>query len=112
MADQIRVQTSVSYIQETPPSNTQLLNTIQTQLHESYNHGVQRLGPNIIDYQLSINVNMVVLNCDTDFVVKLGSTTNPQIVTKSFMYNGEVTDVYLSNPTTNPIEIQYMSSAV
>ncbi len=112
MADQIRVQTSVSYIQETPPANSQLLNTVQTQLHESYNHGVQRLGPNIIDYQLSINVNLIVLNCETDFVVKLGSTTNPEIVTKSFMYNGAVTNLYISNPTSNPIEIKYMTSAV
>ena len=112
MSDQIRVQTSVSYIKANPPGNTQLMNTIQTQLPESYNNGVQRLGPNIIDYQLAINVNLIVLHCSTDFIVKLGSPTNPEIVTKSFMYNGKVTDVYLSNSTTNPIEIQYMSSAV
>ncbi len=112
MADQIRVQTSVSYIQETPPSNSQLLNTVQTQLHESYNTGNQRLGPNVIDYQLAINVNLIVLSCDTDFVVKLDSTTNPQIVTKSFMYNGAVTNLYISNPTSNPLDIEYMTSAV
>ena len=112
MADQIRVQTSVSYIQETPPANNQLLNVIQTQLHESYNHGIQRLGPNIIDYQLAINSNLIVLNCEVDFVVKIGSTTNNSMTTKSFMYNGEVTDLYVSNPTTNPIDISYMTSAV
>ena len=112
MADIIRVQTSVTYIQETPPASKQLLNTLQDQIPESYNSGIQRLDANVADYQLAINVNLVVLSCESNFEVKIGSTTNQALTTKSFMYNGAVTNIYISNPGTEPIDVSYVTSAV
>ena len=112
MADIIRVQTSVSYIQETPLANNQLLNTVQDQIPESYNHGVQRIEANTTDYKLASNINLVVLNCSSNFDVKLGSTTNPALTTKSFMYNGSIADVFITNSGTEPIDITYVTSAV
>jgi hypothetical protein len=112
MADIVRVQTSVTYIQETPPANNQLLNTVQDQIPESYNHGAQRIDASITDYQLASNVNLIVLNCSSNFDVKVGATTNPALTTKSFMYNGAAVDVFITNSGTEPIDISYVTSAV
>ncbi len=112
MADIVRVQTSVTYIQESPPMNQQLLTSVQDQIPESYNSGVQRIDANTTDYQLASNVNLVVLNSDDLFDVKLSSTTNQALRTKSFMYNGAITNVFVSNTGTDPIDISYVTSAV
>ncbi len=112
MADQVRVQTSVSFIQESPPATIQLMNTIQDTIPESHNHGVQNLNATTTDYQLATNINVCVLNCSNTFEVKVGSTTAPALTTKSFMYNGAIVDIFISNTTTEPINIEYMTSAV
>lgn len=111
MADQLKLTIASTFVQENPPQSFQLLPPIPfSYTPSSYNHGSQHINPDTIDYQLADNVNLIVLTCVSNFEIKLGTTANTPLTTKVFAYNGNSTDVFISNPGTNPISINFVTA--
>lgn len=77
----------------------------------SFDSGETNLNGNTLDYQLATSVNQVVLISTMPFSVKIGDTTSSEHSNmKFFAYDGESTDIFVSNKNTDAITIKHTSA--
>ena len=81
--------------------------------HEPLSHesGEANLPGSMTDHPLVASVNQVVIFSQSAFSIKIGNTTNPEHDNmKLFVYDGQSTDVFVSNKSVDPITIKYASA--
>lgn len=81
--------------------------------HEPLSHesGEANLPGTIVDHQIAAGVNQIIIFSQSPFSLKIGNTTNPEHVNmKAFMYDGASSDIFVSNPGTDPIVVRYASA--
>lgn len=81
--------------------------------HEPLSHesGEANLPGNTVDHPLAASVNQIVIFSQNTFSIKIGNTTNPEHDNmKMFVYDGQSTDIFVSNKGVDPITIKYASA--
>jgi len=82
-------------------------------MHEPISHeaGEANLPGPTVDHNLASNINQMVIFSDSPFKIKVGNTTNPEFSNmKFFAYDGESTDIFVSNDGVDPITLTFASA--
>ncbi|MEM3452019.1 MAG: hypothetical protein QW835_00130 [Candidatus Hadarchaeum sp.] len=112
MADQLKLVFSTHYLQENPPQSFLLTSpTPFSYAPNSFSHGVRHINAGVSDLKIAENCNIVILTSSSVFEVKIGDGSVPKRV-KIFCYDGEPVDVYVSNPNSQPIDINLVTAVV
>lgn len=81
--------------------------------HEPLSHesGEANLPGNTTDHPLAASVNQIVIFSQNAFSIKIGDTTSPEHDNmRMFAYDGQSTDIFVSNKGVDPILIKYVSA--
>jgi hypothetical protein len=81
--------------------------------HEPLSHesGEANLPGAMTDHPLAAGINQIAIISTSAFSVKIGNTTSPEHNNmKMFVYDGESTDIFVSNKGVDPIVIKYASA--
>lgn len=113
MSDQFRIQEAITFVQQTPPETFRLMDVTINNIPVAYEHGKVSAVAAVVDLKVAEEVNIFVMNCETGVSLKLGATTNPALTNVThFSYKGAKTTVYISNPGTEDISIQYSTCSL
>lgn len=111
MAEQLKSSFSVSYIEEEINKTTRFLDSSIYHEPVSYNHGEATLPGGMANHELVTNVNLVHVIAESPISIKLGDSTNPEHLNmRQLSYDGESTAIFVSNPSTDPVKVQYVSA--
>ena len=81
--------------------------------HEPISHesGEANLPGATVDHELASGINQMIIFSESAFKIKVGDTTNPEFANmKMFAYDGESTDIFVSNDGTDPITLTFASA--
>lgn len=81
--------------------------------HEPLSHesGEANLPGTTADHPLAAGINQIAIMSKSAFAIKVGNTTNPEHSNmRMFVYDGESTDIFVSNKGVDPIVIKYASA--
>jgi len=109
MADQIKITRKVDLIKSLgSTSRTIELQSREIEIpYESYGEGEINLANGISDFALLGDHELVLLECDDPFEVKVGGIGNTAITTKLFTYQGAPASIHLGNPGAEAILVKY-----
>lgn len=114
MANILSVSFSATYHEEEANKTMRYLEGKLAHEPVSHQKGILRLAPETTDAQVGTNVNMCVLflRDGKSFSYKIGDTANPEVSNAKFLvYDASITNVFLSNPDTDPIEVEYITAS-
>jgi len=113
MADQFRIQQSITFIQQTPPETYRLMETNIIDLPLSHNNAKSIIPASTTNLKIADNVNIFIMNSSKGIILKIGSSSNPSIENVShFSYKGSKTSFFISNQTTEDITITYSTCSI
>lgn len=112
MADQLKLQEAVTFVQQTPPETYRLLDVEKIIIPTGYSHGKKTIAANTVDEEVATDVNIFVLSSTVGVTLKIGNTTAPSStnVTK-FSYRGAKTSFFISNSGTEDISVTFVSGS-
>lgn len=102
------IKTSISSVLTETPENTQerLIDKFTVHTPVSYNKGKTYIRGMIDDSVVATDVNIICLQSESLFNIKIGDTTAPELCNmKLFVYDGETTNIFVSNKSNDPIII-------
>jgi hypothetical protein len=113
MADQLRIQEAITFIQQTPPETFRLMDVTINTLPTGYEHGKVTVEAATVDLEIVTDVNIFVMNCETGLDIKFGSSTNPAIENVTHLsYKGDKTTIFASNAGTEDISVSYATGKI
>lgn len=113
MSDQFRIQEAITFVQQTPPETFRLMDVTINNIPLAYEHGKVLAEAGVIDLKVAEEVNIFVMNCDTGVTVKFGSTTAAALLNVTHLsYKGNKTTIYISNPGTEDVSVQYSTCSL
>ncbi|MDD4081863.1 MAG: hypothetical protein PHD05_00615 [Sphaerochaetaceae bacterium] len=113
MADQLRIQEAITFIQQTPPETFRLMDVTINTLPTGYEHGKVTVEAATTDLEIATDVNIFVMSCETGIDIKLGSSVSPAIENVThFSYKGDKTSVFATNSGTEDISVAYATGKI
>lgn len=113
MADIYKIQTAVTFTQQTPMETFRLMDAIVQVSPTSYQHGKVTIPANTADVLIADDVNIFVMFSSSGLILKVNSTTSPAMNNIThFSYNGAKTSFYVSNSGTEDISLTFSSAKI
>ncbi len=112
MADILSTSFSVTLTEEEAQKTHRFLDETVSHTPISHEKGGATLSGGLTDHQIAAGVNsiLIVTEDGAPITIKVGNTTaTPFTNMKSFMYDGDMTDIFVSNPGVDPIKIKYVT---
>ena len=110
MADTIKTSISVTYTETDIQKTSRFLD--ESVSHEPVSHecGQATLTGGLLDHSLASNINQIVIFVENgaSVSIKVGNTTAVAFTNmKMFVYDGDSTDIFISNPGVDPVKVKY-----
>ena len=111
MAKEFKTSISVTLTDTDIQKQSRFLDEAMSHIPLSHESGEANLPGSTISHQIAAGVNQIIIISQSPFSLKIGDTTNPQHTNmKMFVYDGASTDIFVSNPGTDPIVIKYATA--
>lgn len=111
MADILKLATSVTYTDPDLNKTVRFLDEATTHDVISYYNGEANIIGNTTDRTLLSNVNMCVLFSDKPISVKVKDTTSTEMTNmKAFVYDGDTTDIFVSNLGVDAAKVKFIAA--
>jgi hypothetical protein len=112
MSDQLKLQTAVTFVQQSPPETVRLIDTERVCMPTGYANGMLTTNSNDVDVMIVDGANIFIMTASKGITLKIGTTTAlPLLNLTEFSYRGQKTVFFISNPTTEAIAIKYASAS-
>jgi hypothetical protein len=111
--DVLQNNTSIRIIDQCGQTSSRPLSSTKTHKIHSHNVGEEVLNSLIEDYELGVNVDFIRIEVIRGryIVVKIGDTTAEPLQVKTFEYNGEPKNIYVSNlDNSGSVVIKYVTA--
>ncbi len=113
MPDILKIQEALTFVQQTPPETFRLMDITIQVTPTDFEHGKMVVLAEATDVGIVSDVNIFVMKSSTGVTLKIGSTTSPAITNVThFSYQGSKTSFYVSNTTTEDIQVSFASAKV
>jgi len=114
MADQLKIEQVVTFVQESPPETYRLLSISDIKVPSGgYTYGKMTIPANTVDQKIAEDVNIFMMSSSSGVSLKIGSTTATELMAlNSFSYDGSKTTIYVSNPSTEDIVINFVTAVL
>lgn len=111
MSKTLKTSVSVVLTDEDQQKTSRFMDNMVTHEPISHEAGEANLPGATVDHALASGVNQMVIFSDSPFKIKVGDTTNPEFSNmKFFAYDGESTDIFVSNDGVDPITLTFASA--
>ncbi len=111
MTDNIKTSLSVIYTEDSINKQSRFMDDTITHVPISYEHGKTSIPGKAINFELATSVNLICLSSVSQFNIKLGNTTDPELTNlRMFVYDGDTTNLFVSNTSTDPIVIKVVTA--
>lgn len=111
MSDNIKASISVVYTEGLDNKQTRFMDDSVVHNPISYYTGKATIPGAMKNYELAASVNMVCLNSSSQFNVKIGDTTAPELTNlRMFVYDGDTTTIFVSNISNDPVVIKVVTA--
>ena len=112
MADTLTTSFSVTLTEEDRQKTHRYLDETVSHTPVSHEKGSATLTGGLTDHQLASGINSILIIGEesSTFTIKVGNTTaTPFTNMKVFMYDGDMIDIFISNPAVDPIKVNYVT---
>lgn len=112
MSDILKTSISVQLSETDIQKTTRFLDDSISHVPISYEQGQATLIGGLTNHQLASSVNQIILMVEGTgtITVKVGDTTAPSMTNmKMFVYDGDSTSIFISNPGVDPIKVKFVA---
>jgi len=113
MSDSFNTTIAISYVDGDTSTTTRFINEALSDIPEGYISGKKTLPASATDITLCSQQNYIFLKSNAAITYKIGSGGDPQTGATTFMHNGGLVDVLVTNPSsTDPVTIDYVTMTI
>ena len=112
MTDTLTTSLSVTLTENEAQKTHRFLDETVSHIPISHEKGGATITGGLIDHQLAAGVNSIIIVAEegSTITIKVGNTTaTPFTNVKMFIYDADMTDIFVSNPGVDPVKISYVT---
>jgi len=112
MSDTLSTSVSVTLTEVEAQKTHRFLDETISHVPISHEKGGATLTGGLTDHQIAAGVNSIIIVAEegSTITIKVGNTTaTPFTNMKMFMYDGDMTDIFVSNPGVDSMKIDYVT---
>lgn len=111
MADNIKSSISVVYSEGDINKQSRFMDETTSHTPISYYNGKATIQGGLKNFELASSINLICLSSNSQFNVKIGDTTSPELTNlRMFVYDGDTTTVFVSNISNDPVVIKVVTA--